>query len=48
MLDLPAHGRPSAIRTLAAIIVSVVLYMMGTSVVKGFAITFFLGCCRIA
>jgi preprotein translocase subunit SecD len=27
----------------AAIIVSVVLYMMGTSVVKGFAITFFLG-----
>jgi preprotein translocase subunit SecD len=28
---------------LAAIIVSVVLYMMGTSVVKGFAITFFLG-----
>ncbi len=28
---------------LAAIIVSVVLYMIGTSVVKGFAITFFLG-----
>lgn len=27
----------------AAIIVSVILYMMGTSVVKGFAITFFLG-----
>jgi protein-export membrane protein SecD len=28
---------------IAAIIVSVVLYMMGTSVVKGFAIAFFLG-----
>lgn len=28
---------------IAAIIVSVILYMMGTSVVKGFAITFFLG-----
>jgi preprotein translocase subunit SecD len=27
----------------AAIIVSIILYMMGTSVVKGFAITFFLG-----